>query len=295
MSVSMKETVSIDSIVVDESLQSRSSLNTERIEIMAQALADGAELPPVDLFQVGDKLYLASGFHRFRAHAKAGRTEIDCNVHSGSMADAIAFAAGANKEHDSQGLYRSNADKRRAVEMMLKAWSGWSNVKIAGHVGVSHPFVGKLRPLETVSSQPAPRTGKDGRTINTSNIGKTKPAKAQAQAESAKVPADPSDPLAVAKAEASELRKIQVQISQIKKRLLELAATNAGRFLPRQDIEADAKNLWNDIDVALPSRLCPYCNGAGGACEICHGSLSSGGGWVPEAIYKRAPKEKKVA
>ncbi len=52
--------------------------------------------------------------------------------------------------------------------------AGLSDSQIAEHVGVSQPFVGKLRKeleadgqLETVSS----RTGKDGRTTNTANIG----------------------------------------------------------------------------------------------------------------------------
>jgi len=45
-----------------------------------------------------------------------------------------------------------------------------SDNALAEHCGVSHTFVGKVR-LETVASG-ATRTGKDGRTIDTSNIGR---------------------------------------------------------------------------------------------------------------------------
>jgi hypothetical protein len=84
--------------------------------------------------------------------------------------DARWYALGANTVH---GLRRTNEDKRRAVEGALAMRPGMSSAAIAEHCGVSHTMVNGMRPpLEDSSSQPAARTGRDGRTIDTSNIGK---------------------------------------------------------------------------------------------------------------------------
>jgi hypothetical protein len=84
----------------------------------------------------------------------------------------VLYSVGANAHH---GLRRTNADKRRAVEMLLRdeEWRGWSDREIARRCAVTHPFVGKIRDelsLVTITSEI--RHGADGRTINTANIGK---------------------------------------------------------------------------------------------------------------------------
>ncbi len=69
-----------------------------------------------------------------------------------------------------------NEDKQRAVKAALahpKA-KGMSDRKIAEHCGVSFQTIANWRKsLPNFGSQPA-RTGADGRTINTANIGKRK-------------------------------------------------------------------------------------------------------------------------
>lgn len=99
---------------------------------------------------------------------------------------------GANAHH---GLRRTNTDKRKAVETLLKdgEWAKWSNNKIAKMCGVSQPFVSSLRPLLITNSSEAQAqrtyTTKHGTTavMKTENIGKAadktsdpkKPAKRQ--------------------------------------------------------------------------------------------------------------------
>jgi hypothetical protein len=78
------------------------------------------------------------------------------------------LAAGANQKN---GIRRTNADKRRAVEMALKAQPKKSYRAVATHVGVSQPFVGSVRSTDN-RYQSSERTGRDGRTTNTSNIGR---------------------------------------------------------------------------------------------------------------------------
>lgn len=57
-----------------------------------------------------------------------------------------------------------------------------SDHQIAGHVGVSQPMVTKYRQQLSATNkdyQSANRTGRDGRTINTANIGKSAESVAQ--------------------------------------------------------------------------------------------------------------------
>ena len=70
---------------------------------------------------------------------------------------------GVNRDH---ALKRSNADKRRCVEIALKEFGGMSDRAIAEMCGVTQPFVGKIRcQVITVMTSPAPthRIGKDGK------------------------------------------------------------------------------------------------------------------------------------
>src|SRR5262249_19191162 len=80
---------------------------------------------------------------------------------------------GANKTQ--HALRRTNADKRRAVEVALELRPGLSDPAIADHCGVSAEMVRQRRAaLPTVGSHPESRTGRAGRKINTSKIGKKK-------------------------------------------------------------------------------------------------------------------------
>ncbi|HWY85451.1 MAG TPA: hypothetical protein VNX28_01940 [Gemmataceae bacterium] len=65
-------------------------------------------------------------------------------MRQGTQRDAVLFGIAANCAH---GLPRTNADKRKAVTLMLgdAEWSQWSDRKIAGHCQVGHAFVSRLR------------------------------------------------------------------------------------------------------------------------------------------------------
>ena len=140
----------------------------------ATAMKAGAKFPPITVFFDGENYWPADGFHRMTAASEAGLDEVLSEVRSGTREDAQWFSYAANQSH---GLQRNNGDKESAVMAALRHPKGveLSNKQIAEHVGVSHPFVGGIRrrmeadgSLETVTS----RTGADGRTIDTSNIGK---------------------------------------------------------------------------------------------------------------------------
>ena len=169
----------INRIRLDGGTQPRAAINEEYVaQLMADLEAD-VKLPPVDVFHDGTDYWLADGFHRYHAHSRAGYGHIDAKVHQGTQADAQWFSFGANRAHDAAGLRRTNDDKRRAVLAALahpKA-EAMSNRLIAEHVGVSEATVrGYRAAMESTAqnAQSTPRTGRDGRTIDTSNIGKTR-------------------------------------------------------------------------------------------------------------------------
>lgn len=180
--VNMKvKEIRLDTIRLDGGTQIRESMDQKLVEQYREAIIDGQEFPPVDVFDDGDAIWLADGFHRWHATDSAGLVKIKANIREGTQRDAILFAVGANATH---GLARSNADKRKAVLTMLTDehvnaddnGNPWSDNAIAKKCGVSHPFVGSIRAsLETVTSDERSYTTKHGTTatMNTKNIGKT--------------------------------------------------------------------------------------------------------------------------
>jgi N6-adenosine-specific RNA methylase IME4 len=165
------ETVSLSKIETRDTLQPRATMNFIIVEDYAQAMKEGQIFPPLDVVFDGETYWLWDGFHRCKAAEQIGLTEINIRVTKGDFEYAEWLALGANKTH---GFRRSNEDKRRAVELALRhpEAKGLSDRKLAEHCGVHYNFVGKLRLSHDVIVNG--RTGKDGRTINTANIGKRK-------------------------------------------------------------------------------------------------------------------------
>jgi hypothetical protein len=175
--------VALTAIVNDGGTQMRAGMDAATITEYADALAeaDAWPFPPIVVFHDGEKYWLADGFHRVNAAHRSGKfSQIPADVRAGTRRDAILHAAGANAAH---GLRRTNGDKRRSVEVLLRdeEWSQWSDREIAKRCLVSHNFVSELRkviapPLSSDDSQRR-RIGADGRTINTQNIGTNRPAR----------------------------------------------------------------------------------------------------------------------
>jgi hypothetical protein len=101
--------------------------------------------PPVVLFSDGQERWLADGFHHVLAARMSGLAEIAADVRAGTQRDAFLYGIGANSTH---GLPRSNADKRKAVALLLAdaEWSQWNNREIARRCRVARSVVDRLRP-----------------------------------------------------------------------------------------------------------------------------------------------------
>lgn len=151
----------LDRIRLDGGTQQRAVMNQETVADYAAVLS---KLPPVVVFFDGADHWLVDGFHRVAAHRQAGATKVSAEVRPGTQREAVLHSVGANAAN---GLRRTNLDKRRAVETLLKdeQWRTWTDNRIAKYAGVSHEFVRQLRPqVATVAtSEPAIRTGSDGK------------------------------------------------------------------------------------------------------------------------------------
>lgn len=155
--------LAIAQIRIDGETQPRVQIDIATVDEYAEDMATGFPFPPLTVYHDGKAYWLADGFHRYHAAMKAGQTVVQATVMPGTVKDARWHACGANRAH---GLRRTNADKRRAVEMALEMHPEKSDRALAEHVGVSDPFVGNVRrQVLTVSTSTPPqsRIGLDGK------------------------------------------------------------------------------------------------------------------------------------
>lgn len=169
--------VDVEKIRLDGGTQPRIEIDQEVVEEYSTAMTQGAKFPAVDIYFDGENYWLADGYHRVLA-IKGNWPRVKARVHEGTQRDAILHSVGANATH---GLRRSNADKRAAVEKLLRDddWVKWSDNAIAERVSVSNQLVRTVRSkLERLGEIKVvtERLGADGRAIDTSKIGQSKPA-----------------------------------------------------------------------------------------------------------------------
>lgn len=156
----------------DGGTQPRQGLNEEVLTEYGQALAEGAQFPPVDVMFDGVFYWLYDGFHRVETHLRAGRQEIEVRILHGSQSEAQWYSYAANRKH---GLRRSSEDKVRAVKLALGHPNGLtlSDRQIAQHVGADGKTVAKYRKeMEVSTGTPHTnvRKGMDGKVYDTRNI-----------------------------------------------------------------------------------------------------------------------------
>lgn len=137
------------------SCQGRTGINPETVADYTQALKEGAQFPPVELFHQGGDYWLSDGAHRIEAHRANGMRKIKAKVKPGSYRDALARSFVANEAH---GLRRRRVDKRHSIVIALgdPQWAKLSNRRLADICGVSHELVRLVRSnAPTKSTLPA--------------------------------------------------------------------------------------------------------------------------------------------
>jgi hypothetical protein len=160
----------------DGGTQPRVATDFNYVQQLAEDLARGACLPPVIVFFDGTDYWLADGFHRWHATEVVGAKDIGCDIRQGTRRDAILYSVSANATH---GVRRTNADKRRAVLVLLNdtEWAQWSDREIARRCGVDNKTVSSLRPVHAEEIPQSrtrtfihPKTGAPAQ-MNTTRIG----------------------------------------------------------------------------------------------------------------------------
>jgi ParB-like chromosome segregation protein Spo0J len=134
----------IADIRMDGGTQSRVAIDESTVDSYAESLLNGDVLPPPIVFFDGSNYWLADGFHRVHAAIRAKRTEVYCFLKEGTQREAILYAVGSNVDH---GLRRTNADKRRSIELLLQdpKWRQKSDAWIADTCRVSDKSVAGRR------------------------------------------------------------------------------------------------------------------------------------------------------
>lgn len=154
--------VRMDQVVFDAGTQVRAALDQDHVASIADAMSEGATLPPIALFHDGNQYYIGDGFHRFMAAQRLQWREIDADVKAGTKDDALWFALAANREQ--HALKMSAADKKHAIVLALRAWPGRSQTQIAEQVGCTVPYVTRIRQQVFTSEDLPDRViGKDGK------------------------------------------------------------------------------------------------------------------------------------
>lgn len=140
----MKQSIKLDEIVVDSSFQMRESINEETVKEYHDKMTLNEKFPPLSVFKIDGKFYLADGFHRYRAFKQIGEDDVVCDVWEGTRQEAIVFGIEANQKN---GLRFTNEDKRKAVTTLLceTDLKDWSCPRIAKLLGVSDSFVQNIK------------------------------------------------------------------------------------------------------------------------------------------------------
>lgn len=306
----------LDSIRIDGGTQPRVSLDELAIDDFSGAMKSGEEFPPVVVFADGKDNWLADGFHRYYAAQKAGLEAIEADVRKGTQDDAVLWSVHANSDQNS--LRRTNADKRRAVETILRrpVWSKWSDRQIARQCQVSHTFVDSIR-SEFSRTSDASGNGcqmrgngerlveRNGKTfaMATGDINRgrqrdpgdgtdddldeqtTTPAEPEQKDQAGRV--IEHDELKAVFATRPEFTSLERQISLLKGEIEKLCKQPHARYLHRQEAISHLENARRCLRFATPHAICPYCGGE--KCEACKQL-----GWMPEGVYEAVPSEVKA-
>ncbi len=133
--------VLIEELIVDPQLQLR-ELDEATVRHYA-TLLDQSSPPPVDVAVLGDRKYLANGWHRREAATRKGRRYLTARLHPvNSWGEILLLAVRANAYN---GLPLSLKARKRAARRLLLLYPQRSNRWIGQDVGLSHNTVRRLR------------------------------------------------------------------------------------------------------------------------------------------------------
>ena len=166
----MTERIKLQKIRLDGGTQPRKEIDEPLVQHYTEVLLEGKDqFPPIDLWFDGKAYWPSDGFHRFHAHKRAGFLDIEAIINQGTKRDAFRACLKANGKH---GKPRTPDERRYVVQMALEdiEYGGSSDYVIAELCDVSVHTVGRVKKM--LGLEKTSTVGKDGRRINTANIGR---------------------------------------------------------------------------------------------------------------------------
>ena len=167
------ERVKLQKIRLDGGTQPRKEIDEPLVQHYTEILLEGKDkFPPIDLWFDGKAYWPSDGFHRFHAHKRAGFLDIEAIINQGTKRDAFRACLKANSKH---GKPRTPDERRYVVQMALEdiEYGESSDGVIAELCDVSVHTVGRVKKM--LGLEKTSTVGKDGRRMNTANIGRPAP------------------------------------------------------------------------------------------------------------------------
>ena len=167
------ETIKLSDLTVDQTVQLRTRwIDHKTVDAYMEALASGAEFPPVTAYRQDGKIWLADGFHRVAAHRALGLADIQATVTDGDKETAMIQAALANARNGRLML----KDQKQEAAKRLQKLTNWSNRKIARELSMASRTVDRLlsapNDADTPRAVAVTRAGTNY-TMDISNIGQS--------------------------------------------------------------------------------------------------------------------------
>ncbi len=152
------ENLPLSVLGIDKKYQARALEDESAKSDLETAYRNNETVPPISVVKTPeDKLFVVDGFHRIEGARRAGLDTISCIIIYGTEEDAFKIALGANEEN--KAVKRSDADKRKAVNMALDSnlFTGYSNRKIANICKVSAGLVDRVVGERKEAVAPSPK------------------------------------------------------------------------------------------------------------------------------------------
>jgi hypothetical protein len=287
----MTKKIKLSEIVTDAGTQVRVALDEATVAEYAAAMLAGVKFPAGTVFHDGQHYVLADGFHRYKAAGRSGFKDLEFDVQAGSKSDALKFALSANAQH---GLKRTNADKRRSVELALIEWPKLADAELSRICAVGDDLVKSVRTdLEANLRIPkvGTRIGHDGRERRLPPPPMQRRASTDANGSEAKPALKPQLPPPPSRIldgtgwpiptqliplwqRTDEVQEMLTALSRVKG-ALRAAQENKDKLFAEVNFSSALSQLdqaWTDIKTAKPFAVCPTCQGQlPDKCTLCRG------------------------
>lgn len=259
----MIRTMPLTDIRVDADMQARAEMDWNYVNQLAAYIKEGVLMHPMLVYYDGTYYWLVDGFHRYSARMQVdGIADPTCEVVEGTKQEAEVAALGANMLHG-KPLTRAERNRNAMNVIAHPLCADWTNSEIGAHVGLSKSTVNVIRARMSgkPDEAPEPTAAVDPPDGEPSEAGGSDGAAQTASAGGATAIRDMLDNVIIGRAAQEafleampKLREIQIKAKELRKLIKDACVGQAGRYMPRQQAEADARNIW----VAAKHSL-PYC------------------------------------